>query len=653
MSDVNLDGFDPLEESAIVGADKKILQDATKRHVLNILKSYTGYWDVFSEAIQNSLDAIDGKTAENPDYQGIININIDIKNRRIRVFDNGVGMDPETLRLCFRPEISFKRRSEMRGHKGVGATFLGYGFNSITIFTKTSAMQKAVAVQLANGRTWAEDVSGLVPRPKLHSVSAPCAELDNGTCGTVVDILVGVGHRPDLTYQLATNADQWMKMLRIKTPLGGVYLVGRKFPKVTIDLTVVDLAGTETKVSTPRAEYFYPHEELSAVLPKVKEVRDVAARTSKIGGDKTKLPQEYKDLSALYDIWTSNDLLSGQDWDGRFSDEQKELINRHQVAVYACFVSTSSVWGKYQQDVLGIRKSPLLLKGGMQIASDYMPQGDLQVIPLTSTIGYQANTHCVIHFKDGNPDMGRKVFQPEIKSLAESIAVHVVNIFKGWLHLVRPDSGASPVNQTTSAWEWQQDAIDHQKANPISLETKLGPLGIASVPRSEQDCIALFHELIGSGIIRGYQILATSEIAQYDCVFRTFYSDSGLHQFNKDQNSLGVDAQFVSPKISKPYILEYKFNMDALIGDFSKAIKSPADVDLLVCWDLGEAAGQSYRIHSLLVGSEGATRQFFGATHAVYQAQERRFEVVCLSDVISFLMDRSGTLARHASKFSD
>jgi hypothetical protein len=34
---------------------------ATQRAVLNILKSYTGYFDVFSELIQNALDAIDAR----------------------------------------------------------------------------------------------------------------------------------------------------------------------------------------------------------------------------------------------------------------------------------------------------------------------------------------------------------------------------------------------------------------------------------------------------------------------------------------------------------------------------------------------------------------------------------------------------------------
>ncbi len=62
-----------------------------------------------------------------------------------------------------------------------------------------------------------------------------------------------------------------------------------------------------------------------------------------------------------------------------------------------------------------------------------MVQGDLSIIPLTSTIGYQANSHVIVHFADGNPDMGRKVFQPELKDLGEILAVRAVNVFKRFL----------------------------------------------------------------------------------------------------------------------------------------------------------------------------------------------------------------------------
>lgn len=38
-------------------------EEATRRVVQNILKSYTGFFDLFSELLQNALDAMEKKTA--------------------------------------------------------------------------------------------------------------------------------------------------------------------------------------------------------------------------------------------------------------------------------------------------------------------------------------------------------------------------------------------------------------------------------------------------------------------------------------------------------------------------------------------------------------------------------------------------------------
>ena len=89
---------------------------------------------------------------------------------------------------------------------------------------------------------------------------------------------------------------------------------------------------------------------------------------------------------------------------------QRLLIEKHRVAVYGAFLRSAKLWTEFNDDVLQLRKNVRIMHGGLQLASDGMVQGDLSVIPLTSTIGYQANSHVIVHFTDGDPDMGRKVF---------------------------------------------------------------------------------------------------------------------------------------------------------------------------------------------------------------------------------------------------
>lgn len=54
-------GVDPLDPNDDHDVTKQILIDQKKRGIQNVLKSYTGFYDLFSELIQNALDACEKK----------------------------------------------------------------------------------------------------------------------------------------------------------------------------------------------------------------------------------------------------------------------------------------------------------------------------------------------------------------------------------------------------------------------------------------------------------------------------------------------------------------------------------------------------------------------------------------------------------------
>jgi hypothetical protein len=153
--------------------------------------------------------------------------------------------------------------------------------------------------------------------------------------------------------------------------------------------------------------------------------------------------------------------------------------------------------------VLGLRRGQKVIRGGLQMACDFMAQGDLSVIPLTSAIGYQANSHIIVHFTDGNPDMGRKVFQPELTVLAEKLAVRTVTVFRRYLRHLRPDTGSQSITVDKKIYDWKRDQEDYRVQNPLTFVTEGRSLAVVSKPRQEQDVIALFHELVGIGILKG------------------------------------------------------------------------------------------------------------------------------------------------------
>ena len=82
--------WDPLGDYP---ADPGVLSSAQKREIKNILKSYTGYYDLFAELIQNALDAVERRIKEGEkNYEPSIWIKIDVQKGDISVTDNGCGM---------------------------------------------------------------------------------------------------------------------------------------------------------------------------------------------------------------------------------------------------------------------------------------------------------------------------------------------------------------------------------------------------------------------------------------------------------------------------------------------------------------------------------------------------------------------------------
>ena len=84
----------------------------------------------------NAIDAV--KSVDHP----LISIELKPDDRLpglwLNICDNGIGMDRATLLGMFKPNRTTKLGLgiSLRGHKGVGATYLAYGFNHIRVHTK-------------------------------------------------------------------------------------------------------------------------------------------------------------------------------------------------------------------------------------------------------------------------------------------------------------------------------------------------------------------------------------------------------------------------------------------------------------------------------------------------------------------------------------
>ncbi|WP_026915922.1 hypothetical protein [Christiangramia portivictoriae] len=650
--------WDPLQNSDN-NLDAEMLSAAKKRQIKNILKSYVGTYDPFSELIQNAMDAVDTRKImlEEENYSKKIYLKIDLQENAFLISDNGIGFRQTEFYNFLAPDISFKDGEKTRGNKGVGATYLGYGFNYFQIATKTPDFNFSGEVK--DGRAWVEDTKGLIERPKvkkseyLHKIFH---EIERGS--SFVIKFGGEHTRPkNLSYFNASNADQWLYLLLIKTPLGNIDLFDEQEDKIFFEIEVVDKNGNITKSDNLVAKYIYPHSKITA-SGDIKQILQTQSDLIQAGKDPGNLPKKFKRLNGLFEYYNSEDLKKLPST--KIKDDEKNLIDEFKVTAYGYFSYSTSVWDELNDNIANLRKGLRILRGGLQLANNYMPQGDLITIPLTSNIGYQNQAHILVHFKNADPDLGRKGFQPELKELAEDISVAIINKIKRFKHLLKKDTGEKPkIQEEVEIRKWVNDQETYEKNNPLLINNEhffkpIHEVSITSIPQSEQDVIVLFNQLIAGGVIRGLKLLATSQIKQYDGVFKYYIQEPlSNHVFDKVTNPLGVsELETTNEFISIPYILEYKYNVDALIREFENQDKKERDVNLVVAWELGELYKRNYEVTSLLHLDNLHHRQFHGLTH-ILDSGTSQIQAIILKELVEYLNDVDGVQEWQSEQYDE
>lgn len=636
--------WDPLEITG--SANFEIVAAAKKREIKNILKSYVGFFDPFCELIQNAMDAVDIRktTSGSDDYQKKIWIEINLKSNTLTVVDNGIGFTEDQFKTFLSPSISFKNTKTTRGNKGVGATYLAYGFNYLEIETKTNSYSSNS--NILNGRAWVDDEETKIARPTVRVVdttSEYMSRIDQGSRFTLK--FIGNVRPKDLGWISATTAEQWRYLLLIKTPLGAI-LKEDLSSNVTFSIKVIDADGNESLLEDQSCKYIFPHNVIKACA-KISDITQAQASLLASGKDASKLPPKFKKLNGVYDYWDSDELQKLV-----LNSDDKQLIENYDIWAYGFFCySAVRVLDKFNDETAKLRSGRRILRGGLQLATNGMPQGELITIPLTSNIGYQNQSHIVIHLSNADPDLGRKGFQPELQKLSEKLSVGIVTKLKHWRGQMLTDKGPGTSHQEElDIDEWINSQKEHEKLKPMCLKNKnffvpINDVSISAEPKSEQDVVALFNQLLAGGVIRGIKVMASSSHKQYDGLFRYHLTPPvENHLFDHANNPLGVEEiRFKDRFVSKPYVLEFKHGFDQLMTDFDNDEKSESSINLVVVWDLQERYKERYQVVPLLHPDNIHLREFHGVTHELHDDHtgQKRMDLVVLSELISYLNDAS------------
>lgn len=658
------EAWDPLD--ATTGPDPGLIFSAQKREISNILRSYTGYYDLFAELLQNALDAVEKRALEaSPDYKGVIWIEIDLRNQFVRVTDNGCGMDLQQLRQFLKPNYSFKSGTITQGSKGVGATYLGYGFNYLQISSKFG--DKAYSGLIEGGREWVDDRTLTVARPKIisHDTENPVFDvIDQGTSMAIR--LKGANIRPgNLSWNQATTADQWLALLRTLTPIGGLYLGSEPIPSVKVNVEVVDQRGNVTSANLDRPEYNFPH-NLIARSGSLSEFIKDQNRRANLGGDLRKIPPKFRSLNGLWGQWSTAELLKEIPTECPINlaidASERQLVKNAGISIYVYLAFSTELWDFLNDNTLKLRKGARVLHGGLQLATRHMPQGMTLTIPMTNNIGFQNLAHVVVHFDNAEPDLGRKGFQPEYVHLAEKIAVSAVTAFRRRYDLLRKPGTAKIFNDEIKIDQWIRDQEQHEREHALIIKgaglfMPAEELPIRSEPLVEQDVVALFNQMLSSGLVRGIQLIASSQYNQYDGLYRVSMEVPFNKFVRSKDNPLGIDSDFFDQSksyVTKVKVLEYKFTLDGLVEELQSSVKDINDIGLVVVWEMGEKWREMFDVVCYLDEDTAHHRQIHGTTHSFTHSVSgsHAFEAIILRDLVRYLAEPEAEVARQRAFLS-
>lgn len=654
------DAFDPLKAKGNAETDVAAL--AQKREINNILSSYVGWYDPFCELVQNSLDSVELRSkSEGEDYTPEVWITINIQDNSLIVTDNGVGLKEDEFKQFLCPDISFKS-GDTRGHKGVGATYLAYGFNFIQVATKGSDFM-AIG-KMEDARKWLTD-----PNPSGNPKIKP--DTSGSKDPKFKDIDRGVSiylkfdkqtHPKDLKWIVASKSDSWEKILSIKTGIGAF----TKNENIKVHVKVIDRNGNETETLKEGTNYFLPHEHVGKAV----SVVDLKAKELDLfqkKGANFNMPSKFKNLDAIYQKWNSTEILAlEKSKEIKLTEDEIEILKSHNPQLYVVYVYSLKIWEAIN-DSLDIRSGQSIAYGGIQIGANNMPQGETIQIPLNRNIGRQNQIHVFIHFDNCSPDLGRKGFQSEFVDFAKEISKKIADgpLLKIKKYL-KTNTGSTPnLTREAKVEDWKKEMEEHETNKPLLIQNPnfflpAREIAITSLPTREQDVIALFNQLLAGGVIRGIRVMSTNERLTYDGLVRVVIDPPKEHHiYDEEKNPLGVDEDNIDgielPFKSSPRILEYKYSLDGLIEDIENGNKNSNDVSIVVCWETGKEYEQNYSITSLLNPDNLSLREYHGITHTMTNINtgQKEMDLIVLSELVDYLNNADGAITFQEEKYEE
>ncbi|MEH2442783.1 ATP-binding protein [Nostoc sp.] len=546
-----------------------------RSNIERIISSYRHIWDIYTELLQNSADAIIEQFGEENISEGKIALEISPDERIITIIDNGIGIEESTISKILVTGKSLKRERNT-GKFG----FMGYGFTFVAFQSEYLQIESIKNGKKAS-RTY-RDLYKFVYSdfdiPNSEEENSGYQAQDVNEENTTKIIIKFPAKFPDevveesiaATFRIAKSDETIKAVLRTQSIVGildTVFKTGNCFSFslqingrfVAIETGYLTIREVVNSVLNSDFQQFYDRPNQYEIF--VKSTENLPTTIREQARKAIVLDEIIDDV----EIGTRNPLHARI----FISATSKSHINqyndrfRNEDGISYDFALEHGLW---------------LAICGMPIGVCLDPFEHSNYLPYT----------VIVDIKDMSIrkelDAGRKgISAYRMKQIAETVLeiLKQRNFIKYRRYIV--GGGDSRINNPLYDPKKELAYIFKDKKWFDSILTqKYFP------PVEEQEVISLFVELVAQKFLKGYFLKILSGYQVYDGLYEYQLEQSEEVEYS-EKNKLGIYKNIFSANggsLKKDILIEFKKELNGIYKDISSNKKDISHVDILVVWDV-------------------------------------------------------------------
>ncbi|MCA0987261.1 ATP-binding protein [Guptibacillus algicola] len=581
-----------------------IALEQIRANVRRTIMSYRSSWDIYTELLQNALDAIIDKYGYENISNGKITLSFNTENREIYIKDNGIGIKHSDISSILVMGESIKRK-EGRGKYG----FMGYGFTFVSFQTNYLKIESIHNGKKAS-RTYKDLYKVIFENGELplseEEKNSIKEEDTNEESGTKITIRFPsdfpnetLEKNINSAFYHATSEPMLEYILRTKSAIGIVDNIFNK--ELDLFSIHVEVNGKEVVIDSG---HLTTRELLKKMYPSgnfynIDEYNTFVEMT------------EHLDQSARR-VARKAMLI-----DGTYNNISIGTVNPLNVNIYIAETSKghlSTYNDKFSNDD---KFENLSVNNGIWLSIDGLPTG-ICLDPLShgSYLPFTVIVDVIDESKDikNELDSGRK-------GITEYRAGQIVKVVKKILKEKRfVDYREYVLGVDTRV---NTDGYDAKRNLRNKLESKqkfnLDLVHQYFPVDNEQEVITLFTELISRGLLPGYFPKVISGFDVYDGLYdyKTNFPDEIL--LPNDPLGISDSVKVRHPDIDREVVIEYKTFLRGIFRDLKEVKKRLQDIDILVCWSVEyEKLNEFVELEGIVLkGVDQSENFYYGVTHEV------------------------------------